>query len=133
MRRTLLFAILMPFMVPAFAQSVYKCRDAKGSLVYQSEPCAKPEKYWDYTDADRGDEATAQRKLRAIERDLQDQRRAERRARPSRPAAAQIPVHASDCELAKERRRRALDRMGVNRSYEASRRWDEMVRKVCTW
>ena len=66
MRRTLLFAILMPFWLPAFAQSVYKCRGAKGNLVYQSEPCAKPEKHWDYTDADRGDEAAAQHKLRAM-------------------------------------------------------------------
>lgn len=30
--------------VPASAQSIYKCRDAKGGAVYQSEPCPEAEK-----------------------------------------------------------------------------------------
>ncbi len=31
----------------SWAQSVYKCRDAKGQPVYQSEPCPEAEKRWD--------------------------------------------------------------------------------------
>lgn len=126
--------ILLLVLTPALgqAQSIYKCRDAKSSTVYQSEPCAKPEKHWNYTDADRGDEAAARRKILAIEQELQKQRQAEQRRR-TRPAAVRIPVHGSDCEKAKERRRQAFDKMGLNRSYEASRRWDDMVRKACGW
>ena len=32
---------------PASAQSIYKCRDAKGGAVYQSQPCSEAEKRWD--------------------------------------------------------------------------------------
>lgn len=31
----------------ASGQSIYKCRDAKGGLVYQSDPCVNAEKRWD--------------------------------------------------------------------------------------
>lgn len=45
MKWILLLAMLA--VAPASAQSVYKCRDAKGGAVYQSHPCPEAEKRWD--------------------------------------------------------------------------------------
>ncbi|WP_425518667.1 DUF4124 domain-containing protein [Pseudoxanthomonas winnipegensis] len=46
-RIALVCAALLALAAPAHAQSVWKCRDAAGGVVYQSSPCANAEKRWD--------------------------------------------------------------------------------------
>lgn len=74
MRWILLVAVVA--VAPASAQSIYKCRDAKGGAVYQSDPCPEAEKRWDteprnYTWDDhykrQAAEASIQRDLRAVQ------------------------------------------------------------------
>lgn len=42
-----IFLFALAVAMPASAQSIYKCRDAKGGAVYQSDPCPEAEKRWD--------------------------------------------------------------------------------------
>lgn len=42
-----IFVFALAVAMPASAQSIYKCRDAKGGAVYQSHPCLEAEKRWD--------------------------------------------------------------------------------------
>jgi hypothetical protein len=62
---------------PASAQSIYKCRDAKGGAVYQSQPCSEAEKRWDTEPRNvtwddhykrQAAEASIQRDRRAVQR-----------------------------------------------------------------
>lgn len=70
----ILLAIALLAAVPASAQVVFKCRDAKGSPVYQSQPCpsGQHEKVWlnEYrplTAEERARRADADARIRAAE------------------------------------------------------------------
>lgn len=133
--RITMFAMLL--LSPAFAQaqSIYKCRDAQGNTAYQSDPCNKPDKHWDYQTGAPTVQTEAERKIRRYEVDLEKSRRRDAynagRTRSTRSDGRVSPKGQMTCAEAKERRWKALDRLGVNRSYEASQRWDELVRKAC--
>ena len=117
------------------AQSVYKCRDAKGAPVYQSAPCANAEKRWDtQASTTTWDEyykrQAADRKIAADRRHM--------RARAQQFQAGQGPVgtavtssNADACDRAKAARAQAYQAMGVKRDFEASRHWDNVVWNAC--
>lgn len=117
------------------AQSVYKCRDAKGQPVYQSEPCPEAEKRWDTQPStttwdDYYKRQAADRKIAADRRHM--------RARAREISAGEGPIgtsvstpNADGCARAKAARAEAYEAMGVKRDFEASRRWDNLVWEAC--
>ena len=117
------------------AQSVYKCRDAKGAPVYQSEPCANAEKRWDTqapttTWDDYYKRQAADRKIAADRRHMRV--RAQEIAAGSGPVGAAVgPQASSACQQAKAQRQAAYDAAGINRSFELSRQMDDLVYNAC--
>lgn len=119
----------------SWAQSVYKCRDAKGQPVYQSEPCPEAEKRWDTQPStttwdDYYKRQAADRKIAADRRHM--------RARARDISAGEGPVgtsvttsNADACSRAKYARAQAYEAMGVRRNFEASRHWDNVVWNAC--
>ena len=117
------------------AQSVYKCRDAKGQPVYQSEPCPEAENRWDTQPStttwdDYYKRQAADRKIAADRRHM--------RARVRQISAGEGPVGASvstqnadACSRAKHARAQAYEAMGLNRNFDASRHWDNVVADAC--
>lgn len=138
MRRLPVIAALSLLSCTASAQSVYKCRDAKGSPVYQSEPCSNAEKRWDakpeppptYDDL-RARELVRQRQ----EAESAQLRRAAGRDRPQQAIGANLPAYAGAnpdrCENAKRERQRVLDQVGLKRNFDLLRRLDDMVYNAC--
>ena len=131
-----IFGVLLAGLaVSAGAQSVYKCRDAKGQPVYQSEPCPEAEKRWDTQPStttwdDYYKRQAADRKIAADRRHM--------RARARDISAGGGPVgtavtssNANACSDAKHARDQAYEAMGVSRTFEASRYWDNLVWNAC--
>lgn len=134
--------LLAAVAVPATAQSIYKCRDAKGGAVYQSTPCPEAEKRWDteprnYTWEDHYKRQAAEA---AIERDRRvvKQRIAARRpvmvgigGSVSGGTGASIPTVTSSCQSMRDARDRSNERQGHRRTLAGSRIWDDAVWNAC--
>ncbi|WDS36880.1 DUF4124 domain-containing protein [Pseudoxanthomonas sp.] len=118
----------------AGAQSVYKCRDAAGTVVYQSDACAGiTEKQWT-TDPNIGATTTERNAAeRSIERDRQYLKSSNRvpAARSTRRSHAPRASAPSPCERARQARAAAHERKGVRWSYSDASSWDARVFKVC--
>ncbi|MEL1264404.1 DUF4124 domain-containing protein [Pseudoxanthomonas putridarboris] len=119
----------------ASAQSVYKCRDAKGNPVYQSNPCPEAEKRWDtqprdYTWDDYYKRTAADKK---IERDRRHMRaRAAQVSGSSGPVGAAVGQrNSSACESAKRRRDMVYEAAGADRSFATSRAMSDVVYDAC--
>ena len=119
----------------AGAQSVYKCRDAKGQPVYQSEPCPGAEKRWDTQPStttwdDYYKRQAAERKIAADRRHMRA--RANEISRGEGPVGASVSTANADaCRRAKAQRQAAYDVAGLKRSFQLSRQMDEMVYNAC--
>lgn len=117
------------------AQSVYKCRDAKGQPVYQSEPCPEAEKRWDTQPStttwdDYYKRQAADRKIAADSRHMRA--RAREISAGYGPAATSVgSPNAEACTRAQAARSQAYEAMGVKRTFEASRHWDNVVWNAC--
>lgn len=119
---------------PASAQQVHKCVDA-GKTVYQSAPCASgaPAKTWAATpDAPN---PYRQARLDQMQREL-DRRRQVSAYVPQRTQGAQgaaISKHRdpAQCESAKAQRAAAYAAAGHHRTFELSRRMDDLVYAAC--
>jgi hypothetical protein len=140
MKWTFLFALAVA--MPASAQSIYKCRDAKGRAVYQSDPCPEAEKRWDtqprnYTWDDHYKRQAAEA---AIER---DRRVVRQRNAAQQPVAvgigggaraanrAGIPAVTTSCQAARANRDRSYATLGNSRTIASSRIWDQAVWNAC--
>ncbi len=127
----------------ASAQVVFKCVGKGGAVSYQSAPCpsdASVPKLWEA----QPEPPPSYDQLRARELKRQ-QDRAEsaylsRLAGTDRVATSSASGHLIDqrdrssnaqCEAAKRHREEALERAGLNRTYEFLSRLDEMVREAC--
>jgi len=127
--------LLMCFSGLATAQSVYKCRDAAGAVVYQSQACSGiTEKQWTPDlDAAVPSSATREAAQRSIERDrqyLQASNRATTPRRDRRTAASRVAT-VSPCERERQARAAAHERRGVRWSFDDASRWDARVFKAC--
>lgn len=137
-----IFLVAMLASLPVTAQSVYKCRDAKGGAVYQSQPCPEAEKRWDteqrnYTWDDhykrRAAEASIQRDRREVQK-----RNAERQpvavgigTGGRRSSGSSIPAVTTSCQSARQHRDAHYERSGVNRTLAGSRAFDQAVWDAC--
>lgn len=121
---------------PVMAQSIFKCRDGQGQVVYQSEQCPGAEKRWDteprqYTWDDYYKRQAADRKIESDRRNLRA-RASETSQIGSTFSGANIePQGGSSCARAKQARDAAYAQMGSKRSFQASRNWDDYVWKNC--
>lgn len=130
--------LLLLAAMPAAAQTIYKCADAKGGTVYQSHPCedGKPAgKQWV---TERRSETPAEVYQRqAAERKVEQDRqalRARNQQHSGVPIARGAHVQgrqASQCEQAKASRESALRNAGMNRTHALLRRLDDMVYEAC--
>ena len=119
----------------ASAQIVSKCPDGKGGHVYQDAPCrhGRAEREWDGAahrltpERQAQIEAERQRRTKTVSRPSGPDRRAIHR--DGRTTASQR--QASRCEAAKSRRKSELDRLGLRRTYDILRRFDEEVKRAC--
>ena len=130
-----IFMLLVAVSADAGAQSVYKCRDAKGNPVYQSDPCPDAEKRWDtqpqsYTWDDYRKRQAADRKIEADRRHMRS--KAQQIASSELPVSANVgPRDSDNCRRVKAQRDAAYEAMGVSRNFEASRYWDDAVWNAC--
>lgn len=132
----------------AWGQSVYKCRDANGGLVYQSDPCANAEKRWDVQPGARygsyapDDQMTSFQSERSVARD----RAAVRASNAPRYSGAIVGGRVSPlrrtspisgqatgvaCGAAKSGRDAARKAANTHWSFSAASSWDAAVRNAC--
>ena len=137
-----IFVFALAVAMPASAQSIYKCRDAKGGAVYQSDPCAEAEKRWDtqprnYTWDDHYKRQAAET---SIERDRRRVRAHNNAQQPvavgigtGRRAAtgASIPTTTSQCRAMRNGRDAYNDQRGTARTFKESRAWGDAVWEHC--
>lgn len=120
--------------MPAAAQTIYKCADAKGGTIYQSHPCedGRPAgKRWGTQHRSETPAEVYQRQVaeRKFEQDRQALR-ARNQQRSGVPVARGAHMQgrqSSRCEQAKASRESALRNAGVNRTHALLRRLDDMV------
>ena len=118
----------------AAAQKVHKCVEAKGT-VYQSEPCTSGQaaRTWDA----KPDVPDAQQKarLQAIQRELDARKRPQAAARPVQRgvqgAAISMYRDPERCEAARAQRAAAFETAGSRRTFELTRRMDDLVFDAC--
>lgn len=116
------------------AQQVHKCVDGDNT-VYQSEPCATGQaaKTWD-APPDRAN-PERQARLAAIQDELAARKRAKaiQKAVPrgSQGAAISLYRDPARCEAARVRRAAAFEAAGMRRTYELTRRMDDLVFDAC--
>lgn len=123
----------------ASAQSVYKCRQADGAVVYQSIACeGRTEKQWTPDPAVAASRSSAMERAAAaqkIERDRQALKASHRPAvtnrRTTRTSSIPREPRPSACERERAARAAAHARRGVRWSYAEASYWDARVFKVC--
>ena len=121
------------------AQSLYKCTDPQGRNSYQSVACdGHQQQAWarDMPVASSPPPNAVERvgtKKKAQATATRTARGEGRRSSPPRGGGAAISLHADPvaCERAKEKRRRTYEKLGLKRSFETSRRMDDLVYQAC--
>ncbi len=137
-----IFLAAMLASVPASAQSIYKCRDAKGAAVYQSQPCPEAEKRWDtqprdYTWDDHYKRQAAEASIQRDRRAVQQRNNAQQPVAVGigmggrRASGASIPTVTTSCQSARDQRDSHYKRMGNNRTFAGSRAFDQAVWDAC--
>ncbi len=142
MKWIFLFAVAVA--MHASAQSIYKCRDAKGGAVYQSQPCPDAEKRWDtqprnYTWDDHYKRQAAEASIERHRRRVRAHNDAQRPvavgigagAGSRRASGASIPAVTTSCQSARQQRDGHYQRSGVNRTMAGSRAFDQAVWDAC--
>lgn len=119
----------------AAAQAVYKCEGADGVAVYQSAPCQDGQqsvRTWDaspYTLTPERKRELEQRRARAAQ--AQTRSRGGARRSGSRSGMSNAEARKRRCDAAKEWRRRELEALGLDRTFEDLSRIDRRVRQQC--
>jgi hypothetical protein len=124
------------------AQSLYKCTDPQGRNSYQSVACdGHQQQAWARDMAVASSPAPAPpnavdrvgAKTKAQTTATRTARGEGRRSSPPPGGGAAISLHADPaaCERAKEKRRRTYEKLGLKRSFETSRRMDDLVYQAC--
>ncbi|MEN4903359.1 hypothetical protein [Luteimonas sp. TWI1416] len=127
-----MFALLMLCVLPATAQSLHKCREATGGIVYQSQACAGATlRTWEIADL-RPPPVVAQPVQVTSNTPSARPRtvRARRLHAPRRSAATRDDRHAR-CIAARAHRDTTLARLGLKRRYDDLRRLNDAVSSAC--
>jgi hypothetical protein len=137
-----IFLFALAVVMPASAQSIYKCRDAKGGAVYQSNPCPEAEKRWDtqprnYTWDDHYKRQAAEASIQRDRRAVQQRNAAQQPVAIGigtggrRATGAAIPTVTTSCQSARRQRDAHYERSGVKRTMAGSRAFDQAVWDAC--
>jgi hypothetical protein len=133
MRRSMFALLLALCVLPASAQSLYKCRDAAGGIVYQSQVCAGATlRRWEIAELRPPPAATrpVQTTRKARPARSYAARGGSLRAAPRRSAAPRDDRHAR-CLAARAQRETTLARLGLQRRYDDLRRLNDAVSSAC--
>lgn len=134
MRGKVLAAAMVLLAFGADAQSVYKCVDGEGTVVYQSGQCGdgqEAEDTWSAVPANPQQIADAERRSRQRRAGAEYLHRLANRQR--RSVRVQIPLRSSDedeCDKARSRRERMF-RSDRRLDYEARAELDNAVMRAC--
>lgn len=134
MHREMLAAAMMLLASGAGAQSIYKCVDEDGTVVYQSGQCEagqEAEDTWSAVPASPQQVADAERRSRQRRAGAEYLHRLANRQR--RSVRAQIPQRSSDgdeCDKARSRRERMF-RSDKRLDYEDRAKLDNAVMRAC--
>lgn len=119
----------------AGAQSVYKCRDAAGATVYQSDACSgATEKEWTtvaVAGADSNDREAAERSIERDRQYLKSSNRVPAVRNVYRRTATRASNAPSPCERERQARATAHERRGLRWSFKDASYWDARVFKAC--
>ena len=128
----------LSFAFSAHAQQVHKCVDGRGSVAYQSQPCAAAQttaRTWEAQPDPVSDRPAVP--VAEPRRSMQNAypKTKSRRSKAVGASGASIPVENSGnsraCEAAKATRVRTLERVGLKRTFELLRRLDDAVNRAC--
>ncbi len=118
----------------ACAQQVHKCVDGDHT-VYQSAPCASGEAARTWDAPPDVPNPRRQARLDAIQDQLEARKRAQTRRQPvargGQGAAISLYRDPERCEAAKARRAAAFEAAGSRRTFELTRRMDDLVFDAC--
>lgn len=118
----------------ACAQQVHKCVDGDNT-VYQSAPCASGEAARTWEAPPDVPNPRRQARLDAIQHQLEARKNAEGRVRPAarggQGAAISLYRDPERCEVAMARRAAAFEAAGSRRTFELTRRMDDLVFDAC--
>lgn len=118
------------------AQTIFKCKGARGAVSYQSEPCATGAKI----DAVKNyapiyDDPVAAARLRQTEA-VMDARSAQQRSTGSSQVAMAAygprDQQRANCNAAKANRESVLRQVGMNRTYDLLQELDRSVNAACS-
>lgn len=135
--RAILLIVTLLCSCSASAQQVHKCVDG-GQAVYQSAPCAKgaPVKTWDAVP--EAPSPYRQQRLEGIQRELIQRRASQPQAYGYASQSGGVRgvsiskyKDPSRCEAAKASRASAFAAAGLHRSFELTRRMDDLVFDAC--
>lgn len=125
--------VCLVFTAPATAQTVYRCVQKGKPVSLQSTPCgagAATTKTLDYVPERTPTANELAWKRYRIEREMQARSQAQR-ARAASGSAAVLPAGGSACERAKAERDAWERRVGLNRTIDGLRAWQEHVYRAC--
>lgn len=119
----------------AAAQQVHKCVES-GRTIYQSDPCVTGPAAKSWNAAPEAPNPYQQARLDAIRQELEQRRQIERptyRYAQSGVRGISISKHRDPdrCESAKAHRASVFNAAGIHRSFELTRRMDDMVFDAC--
>lgn len=126
----------------ATAQSLYKCTDSQGRNSYQSVACGDHQQHVWTRDvpvasssppAPRSTVANPSSKPKTPAPAARNPRSRGGKSSRSRGSGTTISLHNDPvaCATAKERRRKAYEKAGLNRTFETSRKMDDLVYQAC--
>ncbi|ASR44437.1 hypothetical protein BEN78_14765 [Xanthomonas citri pv. mangiferaeindicae] len=128
-----MFALLLALCVlPASAQSLHKCREAAGGIVYQSQACAGATlRTWEIADLRPAPVAAQPAQVTSNPPSARPRAMRTRSFRaPRRPSAPRDDRHAR-CLAARAQRDKTLARLGMQRRYDDLRRLNDAVSSAC--
>lgn len=128
MRWVLLLVVLA--VSPTSAETIYRCKVRGGKVAIQNHPCEGGAPLSVRHLDSPPDTADAAVRLRAVQAEM-DRRNAQARQPAYSLGAPRRAARFDACEDAKARRDEFFKRVGVRRTFDQLRWWDERVRKAC--
>lgn len=132
MRRSMFALLLALCVLPVSAQSLYKCGDAAGGIVYQSQVCAGATlRSWEIAELRPPPASTRPVQTTRKARPAHSYAARGRSLRAPRRSAARRDDRHARCLAARAQRDKTLARLGLQRRYDDLRRLNDAVSSAC--
>ncbi|KLI98000.1 hypothetical protein [Luteimonas sp. FCS-9] len=124
--------LLALYALPAAAQSLHKCWDTAGGIVYQSQACEGATlRRWEIAEFRPPPAAAQPMQAKPTARATRSQLARERSVRAPRRSVAARDDRQARCTAARARRESTLARLGLQRRYDDLRRLNDAVSSAC--